>query len=441
MKQILWFRRDLRIEDSAILANASGEVLPIFIFDPNILSKLDRDDKRVTFIYQNVLKLKEQLRSIGLDLAVFFDDPKNVFEFLQSNQFEKVLASCDFDSYAIKRDQEVEKIIPLERHYDSFIFHPKEHLKNDGTPYKVFTPFYKALFYLWENDSLAQYQRDKNLTLYAYDYEQVPTLKMLGFEEQKLEPIFYKSADEILSDFLPKIGEYQKARDFFYLDGTSNIATHLRFGLISPRQIFNCVRKVQSSEFYIRELFWREFYNYILYHFPYSESENFNQKTIIWEENNEHFKAWCDGNTGVPVVDAAMRYLNKTGMMHNRLRMIVASFLTKNLLLDWKLGEQYFAKKLMDYECSSNVGSWQWGASTGADAAPYFRIFNPYSQSEKFDKEAIFIKQNIPQLQDIDPKDIHKEGSLRGNIFLEYPAPIVDSKSTRQRAIERFKNA
>ena len=433
MKQILWFRRDLRIEDNALLSHASGEVLPIFIFDVNILKKLKSDDKRVSFIYNSILKLKKDLQSVGLDLAIFFDEPKNVFEKLK-NDFDEVLCSCDFDNYAITRDKEIEPIVPMKRFYDSYLFHPSEHLKNDGTPYKVYTPFYKSLFYLWENRSLVEYERNSNLTLYTYDYSKIPSIEDIGFEEQTLEPLFYKDAFDILKEFIPKISNYKEDRDFFYKDGTSNIATHLRFGLISPRQIFNIVKPLANNETYIKELFWREFYNYILYHFPKSEFENFNEKNIIWEENQSDFKAWCEGNTGVPVVDSAMRCFNQTGMMHNRLRMIVASFLTKNLLLDWRKGEEYFAQNLMDYDASTNVGSWQWGASTGADASPYFRVFNPYTQGEKFDKDALFIKKWVPELANINPKLIHKEGALM-------QTPIVDCKTSRIRAIERFKYA
>lgn len=441
MKQILWFRRDLRISDSALLNYAKKEVFPIFIFDIEILSKLNKDDKRVTFIYNCVLKLKKELKSIGLDLAIFYDIPKNVFQYLKPQGFDSIVCSCDFDSYAISRDLEIEKIIPMERYYDSYILHPQEHLKSDGTPYKVFTPFYKSLWYLSESNALEELPRNKELKLVLHDYEIVPTLEIMGFKEQKLEKVFYTSADDLLNEFIKKIDKYKEDRDYFYKNATSNISTHLRFGLISPRQIFNKLRKIKGSEFYIRELFWREFYNYILYHFPYSQKNNFNQKNIQWDENEKYYKAWCDGNTGIPIIDAAMRHLNKTGMMHNRLRMIVSSFFTKNLLLDWRLAEQYFALKLMDYDASSNIGSWQWGASTGADASPYFRVFNPYLQSEKFDKEAIFIKSVIPALKDIDAKLLHKEGALCQNLFLDYPYPIIDIKSTRNKAIERFKNA
>ena len=440
MKQILWFRRDLRVKDNAILANASGEVLPIFIFDQNILGKLEEDDKRVTFIYDSVSALKKELKELGLDLAVFYGNPSQIIGKL-SSEYDTVLCSCDFDSYAIKRDQEIEKFLKMQRFYDSFLVHPSVALKSDNTPYKVFTPFYKSLKPLYESTSIKEYKPSKNLKLIKFNYEYFPSLEGLGFKKQELPDFLYKSAYELLDEFKAKIKYYQKDRDYFYKDATSKLSVHLRFGLISPKEVFNYIRCVKDSEFFIRELFWREFYNYILYHFPKSEAENFNQKEIKWQENKEHFKAWCEGKTGVPVIDAAMRNLNKTGLMHNRLRMVVASYLTKNLFLPWQWGEEYFAKKLLDYEASSNIGSWQWGASTGADSVPYFRVFNPYTQSEKFDKEGVFIKSVIPELKDVDPKLLHKEGALSNDLFLDYPSPIVDIKESRSVAIKRFKYA
>ncbi len=441
MKQILWFRRDLRVEDNAILANAKDEVLPIFIFDKNILESLPSDDKRVTFIYDAVLKLKLQLKSIGLDLAIFYDYPKNVFENLKKLGIDETLCSIDFDDYAKKRDLEIESIIPMKRYLDSFILNPSEHLKLDGNPYKVFTPFYKSLNILTTSNSIEEYKRNKYLKKIAFDYENIPSLEQLGFKKQKLAAFLYKNSNELFEDFLLKLNDYQKDRDFFYKDATSNISVHLRFGLISPRQVFNYFKQFENSEFFIRELFWREFYNYILFHFPKSGFENFNKIDINWNNSQDDFRKWCRGETGVPIIDAGMKRLNETGLMHNRLRMIVASFLTKNLFIDWKKGEKYFALKLLDYEASSNIGSWQWSASTGADAAPYFRVFNPYSQSLKFDKDAIFIKSVLKELKDVDSRLFHIENGVQTNLFVTYPKSIVDISFSRKRAIEKFKEA
>ena len=445
MKQILWFRRDLRITDSAILHFAKDEVLPIFIFDKNILNKLSRDDKRVTFIYQSVLNLKKELKSIGLDLAIFYSSPKEVFESLKNDGFENILCSVDFDDYAKKRDEQIAQIIPIQTFTDSFITHPNDCLKADGTPYKVFTPYYKNLSFIWDSHKLIELDRNENLKLISFDYEKVPTLEELGFKAQKLVDFLQKSADELIKEFALKIDNYKVDRDFFDKNATSTLAVHLRFGLISPREAFNKIKELRSGsenkEFFIRELFWREFYNYILYHFPRSEFENLNGINVNWNEDETVFQKWCEGNTGVPIIDAAMRHFNQTGTMHNRLRMIVSSYLTKNLLVDWKKGEQYFAQNLLDYEASSNIGSWQWASSTGADSVPYFRIFNPYLQSAKFDKEAIFIKSVIPELKDISAKLIHTQNGVQSNIFLDYPAQVVSIEFSRKRAIDEFKRA
>ena len=439
MRQILWFRRDLRITDSALLCYGNGEVLPIFIFDTNILKKLPKDDKRVTFIYQSVLKLKGQLQNIGLDLAIFYGNPKDIFDLLQKKyNFDEVLCSCDFDSYAKKRDSEIERIVPMRRFYDSYLIQPNEALKNDGTPYKVFTPFYKSLFFLWESKKLDMFTLSQEMTQLSYQYERFPTLEDLGFLKQTLPDFLEKDASVLLEEFIPKLENYQEGRDYFSLDATSKLSVHLRFGLISPREIFNRINPLENGVFFIRELFWREFYSYILYHYPKSEFENFNQKKIIWSQNSDHFKAWCEGNTGVPIIDASMRYLNLTGLMHNRLRMIVTSFLTKNLFLPWEWGEQYFALKLLDYDASSNIGSWQWGASTGADSVPYFRVFNPYTQSAKFDKDGVFIKSVLKELQGIESKLLHKENGVSEDVFIDYLPPLVNIKKSRENAIKRF---
>ncbi len=451
MKQILWFRRDLRVIDSAILADAKSignEVLPIFIFDKNILEKLPKDDKRVTFIYQNVIKLKENLKKLNLDLAIFFDTPKNVFTKLKKDGFDEILTSIDFDFYAKKRDEKISNILPLKRYIDSFLIEPNDVLKPSKTPYKVFTAFYNSLEFLHQSQEIKEFEsinNIKNLKKVNFDYSFVPTLENMGFVEQKLPNFLYKSADELIEEFSKNIENYQENRDYFYLNVGSNLSVHLRFGLISPKMLFNKIKKLKAPkkeiDFYIRELFWREFYNYVLYHFPQSEFENFNGIRVNWNKNEDDFIRWCKGETGVPIVDASMKHLNKTGLMHNRLRMVVASYLTKNLLIDWRKGEEYFALKLLDYEASSNIGSWQWAASTGVDAVPYFRVFNPYLQSAKFDKDAIFIKSVLEELKDIPTKQIHKENGVQSNLFLEYPKQLIGINFSRNRVIEEFKRA
>ena len=445
MRQILWFRRDLRVSDSEILANAKDEVLPIFIFDKHILDKLEKNDKRVTFLYESVLNLKKQLKDLGLDLAIFYSTPQEVFSSLTKLKFDEVLVSIDYDDYAIRRDNQIEQIVSMRRFLDSFIIKPISHTKADKTPYKVFTPFYKSLSFIWESDCIKEHQTAKNLKKIDFNYEKIPTLQEMGFKKEELPSFLEKTADALIEDFSFRIENYQEARDIFYKNGTSNLSVHLRFGLISPRQVFNRIKKLKATntqkDFYIRELFWREFYNYILFHFPKSQTKNFNGIDVHWRDEENEFKLWCEGKTGVPIIDAAMRYFNKTGVMHNRLRMIVSSYLTKNLLIDWRKGERYFASKLLDYEASSNIGSWQWAASTGADSVPYFRIFNPYLQSAKFDKEAIFIKSVIEELREISPKLIHTENGLQSDIFVDYPKQIVSIEFSRNRAIKEFKRA
>jgi len=295
------------------------------------------------------------------------------------------------------------------------------------------------LYTLWNCDKIEEFNVSKTSIKFKFDYSYIPKIEDLGFKKQNLPSFLKLNADELIEEFIPKLDKYKDARDYFYMNGTSNLAVHLRFGLISPKQVFNKIKCYPNSEFFIRELFWREFYNYILYHYPKSEFENFNAKEIQWNEDEDKFRSWCGGDTGVPIIDASMKHLNNTGLMHNRLRMVVASFLTKNLFLPWQWGEKYFAKKLLDYDASSNIGSWQWGASTGADSAPYFRVFNPYSQSQKFDKDGIFIKSVLKQLKDVEPKLLHKEGALSSNLFIDYPEPIVDIKLSRKKAIESFK--
>ncbi len=440
MKQILWFRRDLRIEDSAILHYANSEVLPIFIFDKNILDKLESNDMRVTFIHESVVNLKMKLQNIGLDLAIFYGYPQEIFKALQKKyNFVEILCSCDFDSYAIRRDKEIEMILPMKRFYDSYLIHPSDALKSDDTPYKIFTPFYKSLYPLWSSDKIEEYSVSKNIFKLDFDYTYIPTLKDIGFILQNLPEFLENSPDDLCKKFTVNLLNYQESRDYFYLDGTSNLAVHLRFGLISSKQVFNKIKRYPSSEFFIRELFWREFYAYILYHNPKSEFENYKDIKIDWSEDKDKFKAWCDGVTGIPIIDAAMRHLNSTGLIHNRLRMVTASFLTKNLFLPWQWGESYFAKKLLDYDASSNIGSWQWGASTGADSVPYFRVFNPYTQSAKFDKDGVFIKSILKELRDVEAKNLHKEGGASSSLFIDYPSPIVDIKLSRQNAINKFK--
>lgn len=441
MKQILWFRRDLRITDNELLAYAKGEVLPLFIFDSNILNKLPKDDKRVSLIYHHVLKLKEKLQSIHLDLAIFYGKPQKIFQKLKREGYTKVLCGIDHDAYAIARDKEIETIIPMQRFNNSFLINPHEHLNQSNLPYKVFTPFYKSLDWLWNATQLDVVKGNDTLKLVAYNYVIIPRLEEMGFIQQTLPAFVYEEPQSLLVKLIAKLDQYDLQRDFFAKEGTSRLSVHLRFGLLSPKEFFNNIRPYGNSQTVIRQLFFREFYNYLLYHFPHTEFKNQKPIEIQWDNNKNNFEKWCLGETGVPIIDAAMQHLNTTGMMHNRLRMIVASYLTKNLLIDWRWGENYFAQKLLDYEASSNIASWQWAASTGSDAVPYFRVFNPYTQSEKFDKQGLFIRSVLKALENIDPKLLHKENAVQSDLFINYPASLVSIKASRQKAIETFKDA
>lgn len=438
MKEILWFRRDLRVIDNAILHGANKEVLPIFIFDTNILDSLPKNDKRVNFLYKSVQNLKKELQHMGLDLAIFYGQPEKIFAQLIKDGFNQVLCSVDYDAYAVQRDKNIEKLLPMIRVMDSFILNPLMHLKKDQSAYRMFTPFYKSLAVLTQSLHIEVLPLNKTLNKVSYDYDNV-SLEEMGFEKTPLPKMLQCTPLEVLDTFKQKVASYEHDRDYFAIEGTSSLSVFLRFGLISIKEVFNTIRPLPNSECFIKELFFREFYHYILYHFPHSQTHNFNGKNVLWRESNEDYMAWCEGRTGVPIIDAAMRHLNETGQMHNRLRMIVASFFTKNLLLDWRKGEAYFALKLLDYETSSNVASWQWAASTGVDAVPYFRVFNPYTQSQKFDKQGIFIKKVLLQLKDVPSKLLHQENGC-AHITDYFPA-IVNIKTSRQRAISTLKEA
>lgn len=430
MKQaisIFWFRRDLRLTDNAGFYHAlkSGHpVLPLFIFDKNILDKLPEDDARVTFIYQTIADLKKELQKHGSDLLVKYGKPEKIWsEVLGDYEVAAVYTNHDYEPYARERDDNMAEFLTSEKiafktYKDQVIFEKGEILKADQTPYSVFTPFYKQWhaklnpFYTKAYPTQKYYKNllpTKNLPL--------PSLKEMGFEKSKLNfpKLSYKS----------KLDSYAKERDFPALDGTTHIGLHLRFGTLSIRKAIRDAIEAKSN-IWLSELAWREFYMTILWHFPYSAADSFKKQydKIKWRNNEDEFKAWCEGNTGYPIVDAGMRQLNQTGWMHNRVRMVVASFLTKHLLIDWRWGETYFAEKLLDYEMASNVGGWQWAAGSGNDAAPYFRVFNPELQTKKFDPKLEYIKKWVPEF-----------GTKK------YAQPIVEHTFARERVLKVFKEA
>ncbi|WBL43631.1 deoxyribodipyrimidine photo-lyase [Algoriphagus halophytocola] len=424
---LFWFRRDLRLQDNTGLSQALKQhenVLPLFIFDTNILSKLEsKKDARVAFIHDQIKEIHNSLGEKGSSLLVKTGAPIDIFdELLGAYDIQAVFTNSDYEPYAKKRDEEVKnrlenESIPFHTFKDQLIFEPGEILNGSGEFYKVFTPFSKVWLDKFNSTTIQLSDNPNWKNLFKTKPFDLPSLGDIGFEKSELE-IPNNSLDKNL------IKEYDQTRDFPAKNGTSRLGVHLRFGTLSIRKLALEAAKLNST--YLNELIWREFYMMILAYNPQVVDEAFKPAydRIPWRNNEEEFKAWCDGKTGYPIVDAGMRELNTTGYMHNRVRMVVASFLTKHLLIDWRWGEAYFASKLLDYELASNNGGWQWAAGTGTDAQPYFRVFNPYSQQEKFDKNWKYIKKWIPE--------INSE---------KYPKPIVDHKFARQRAIDTYKSA
>lgn len=420
---LFWFRRDLRIADNAGLYHALKEnkdVLPIFIFDTVILDALDdKADRRVDFIHQTISQLKLDLESSGCSLLVLYGNPVELFTTLQP---KAVYTNHDYEPYARKRDEQVKSIlekrgIAFHTFKDQVIFEKDEVVKDDGTPYTVFTPYSKKWKARLTPFHIQDYPVEKYLkNLHKTEPIPLPSLSSIGF--QKTDTIFPK---RIIRKSI--IEKYTQQRDYPGIESTTRLSVHLRFGTVSIRQLVALAK--QANETWLNELIWREFYHMILWHFPNVEKAfKPAYDHIEWRNNPEEFEAWCEGRTGYPIVDAGMRELNQTGFMHNRVRMIVASFLTKHLLIDWRWGEAYFAKKLLDFDLAANNGGWQWAAGSGCDAAPYFRVFNPYLQTEKFDPERTYIRKWVPE---IDTPD--------------YPKPIVDHSLARDRVLEAYKRA
>ena len=451
MRRILWFRRDLRSEDHPLLS-LEGEILPIFIFDPNILEGLPAGDRRVAFIFQTLLRVKRELRKNGRDIALFYGDPKEVFGWILARQpFEEVCASGDYDSYALERDRTVSHLLPFRSLRDTYLFGPDEVLKPDGSPYLVFTPYYnraKALFtpahmetYTPKPQKLIDWNYDAILKIRGDSAQVLPlSPESIGFSEIS-EPAPPPVPHEKLARF--DLASYQSMRDFPSLDGTSGLGIELRFGTISIRQVLRWLKEQKqqgiTTEPFFRELMFREFYAMLLYYFPRLATENFRYR-FYGIDDPERYEAFCEARTGVPIVDAGIRQLLETGEMHNRVRMIAASFFTKNLLLPWHRGEAFFARFLNDYDAASNILSWQWSAGTGVDPQPYFRIFNPWLQAKKFDRDGDYIRRWLPQLRHLPSSLLHDETYHQRNEIPGYPRPIVDHRRSSQAALEYFKS-
>ncbi len=424
---IFWFRRDLRLNDNIGLYHAlkSGNVLPIFIFDTQIISKLPEDDARITFIYKQLKQINEVLEQNNRSLKILKGDPKAVFsELIKTYRVNTVFANHDYEPYAIHRDKTIKDLLELnaiafKTYKDQVIFERNEIVKDDGLPYKVYTPYSKKWLAAYQKQNVKQYPSQQLIKAFIEQPSSFLSLNAIGFKINPVSVASYIVTPELVS-------AYQATRDLPGVQGTSRLAPHLRFGTVSIRDIVQQANQ-QSDITFLKELIWREFFMQILWHFPHTVTKSFKPKyeNIKWRNNSKEFNAWCAGNTGYPFVDAGMRELNATGFMHNRVRMLVGSFLCKHLLIDWRWGEAYFAKKLNDYELSSNVGNWQWVAGCGVDAAPYFRIFNPHTQIEKFDKQLIYIKKWVPEYQE-----------------LSYVASqIVEHKTARERCLKVYKEA
>ena len=433
MRRILWFRRDLRVDDNPLLA-LDGEVFPIFIFDTNILTKLPQNDKRVSLIYEGVLRLKQSLQKLGLELKIFHGEPVEIFKSLLLEDFDEVVASGDYDAYAKERDLSISHLIHFRYVNDTYLLKPKEVMKKDGSPYLVFTPFYKAALPILEQKDFSVFT-NANQKLYDFDYTNAITLDSMGFEMQQVA--FAYTRDDV-SAFFAKIEHYETQRDYLSIDATSHLSVALRFGFVSVRELYRHAKVSKNGTAFIRQLLFRDFYAYLLFHFPSLAFEN-HKGSFNGVCDEQKFVSFCEARTGVPIVDAGVRELLETGNMHNRVRMVVASFFTKDLLLPWQWGEAFFAAHLLDYDASANVLSWQWSAGTGIDPQPYFRVFNPYLQSKKFDKDGVYIIKQIKELRGVEAKNLHNEEYLLSATIQNYPKPMVLHKEAAKIAIESFK--
>jgi deoxyribodipyrimidine photo-lyase len=425
---VFWHRRDLRLDDNAGLYHAlksGANVMPIFIFDKNILDHLPQNDARVQFIHQNITKLQQQLTTLGSAMQVYYGTPQQFFfDIIKKYDIKKVITNHDYEPYAVQRDAQIAEYllsegVAFETYKDTVLMERNEVMKDDGKPYTVFTPYKNKWLktitpYQYQSYNTQKYWKN----LWQTTTLPVPTLANMGFEEDTQRVFAGNTIDENI------VRSYDQTRNFPAVRGTTRLSVHLRFGTISIRQLAQRARVL--NETYLNELIWRDFYQMIIHHFPKSAHSAFKPAydNIEWRNSAADFERWCVGNTGYALVDAGMRELNATGFMHNRVRMVVASFLTKHLLLDWRLGEAYFAQKLLDFELASNNGGWQWAAGCGCDAAPYFRVFNPSEQLKKFDTQGEYVRRWVPEY-----------GTMR------YAQPMVEHTSARNRAIATYKKA
>ena len=426
---IFWHRRDLRLHDNTGAYHALSQhsnVLPIFIFDKNILDKLpNKADRRVTFIHQQLELIQQELIGLGSTIKVFYGYPDDVFQqLIEEYQINAVYTNHDYEPYAQQRDEQINGLlaasnISFHTFKDQCVFEKNEVVKEDGNWYSVFSPYAKRWLKTLTDETLDSFDNKAHFqSYYKTKPHAIPSLESMGFTPR----IDHLPKKEIKDEILLK---YAEQRDIPSIKGTTHISMHLRFGTVSIRKL---ARKGKAKSFkWLNELIWRDFYMMILYHNPHVIDSAFKPQydRVAWRNNEEEFSRWCEGKTGYPIVDAGMRELNNTGFMHNRVRMITASFLVKHLLVDWRWGESYFAEKLNDFELSSNNGGWQWAASSGCDAAPYFRVFNPTLQTKKFDPNLIYVKKWVPEFESL---------NYQKNI-------VVDHKLARERVLNTYKEA
>lgn len=467
-KALFWFRRDLRVADNAGLYHAlksAAGVYCVFVFDRDILNALPgKSDRRVEFIHGSVLELQKSLRATGGDLIVHHGRAREVIPNLATAlRVAAVFSNEDYEPAAIERDRAVESSlkktgIAFHAFKDQALFAKDEVLTQAGTPFTVFTPYKNACLKRLDAFCLQPYPTEKYFSRLARSGKKapMPALAEIGFKATNLKALGIKpgvnGALEALDDFLERIDRYREARDFPAVRGVSYLSVHNRFGTVSIRRLARLAleRRSAGADSWLNELIWRDFYFQILYHFPHVTDSAFKSKydKLFFKNNRLLFSAWREACTGYPLIDAAMRQINQSGFMHNRLRMIVASFLTKDLLIDWRWGEKYFADHLNDFDLAANNGGWQWAASTGCDAQPYFRIFNPVSQSQRFDAQGKFIRRYLPELAKVPDKFIHApwtmpplEQQLAGCVIgRDYPAPIVDHDVARHEALALYKS-
>ena len=469
-KSLVWFRRDLRDYDHAALYHAlkySKQVFCVFIFDTGILDHLtDKLDRRVEFIWESIRELKTAFQAKGSDLIVLHGNPRlEIPKLANSLNVEALFANHDYEPSAIERDTDVAqqlKTINIQFHHykDHVIFEKNEILTLAGKPYSVFTPYKNMWLKTVTDFYIKPYPVDqyaKNLAQVS-SFSELPSLESMGFKRTNLLgialPTGMQGAIALFNNFQDRMSHYKDTRDFPAIKGVSYLSVHLRFGTISIRHLARTAIQETNTgaQTWLNELIWRDFYVQILYHNPVIASGRAYKtefESLAFTNSRQLFLAWCQGNTGYPLVDAAMRQLNNTGFMHNRLRMVAASFLVKDLLIDWRWGERYFAEKLIDFDLSANNGGWQWAASTGCDAQPWFRIFNPITQSVRFDSQGKFIRKYVPELANCNDKEIHapwlitpaRFEVLKLTIGKDYPAPIVDHVTQRNLVLELYKNA